>query len=138
MPGEVRSVRLVTALLLVLIFAAGVGAGAALCRWTGGHADRLPRPPLPPPWHALGLSPEQQKQAREIAEKHRPALEAVLRETFPRVRAINDQMERELRAILTPDQIKLLEQLKAAGPPPGMPPPGMGPPPPGMGPPPPL
>lgn len=62
-----------------------------------------------------------------ILERHRPDLEAILRETFPRVRAISELTEREVRAILTPEQQRQLDQLKARRrpPPPGPPPSGV-------------
>jgi Spy/CpxP family protein refolding chaperone len=121
-----RSIRLMTALLLVATFAAGTVTGAGVYRWAAwGHAH----PPMPPPMSAplpleqLGLSEEQREKARQILERHRPELEAVLRETFPRMRGIGEQIEREIREILTPEQRARLDELKSRWPPgpPGMP-----------------
>ena len=159
-----RRVRLVTGLVLAGVFAAGAVSGLGLARWLGPRAPPPPGPPIMRAFHQLGLSAEQQRQTREILESHKPELEAILRETFPRVRAVNEQVSEELRAILTPEQARRLTRLEAQlppethppghpppmgerppqgrGPPPhGFPPPGMGPyphgpPPPGMGPPP--
>ena len=154
MPGEARKVHLVTALLLVGLYGVGVVTGAAVCRWMAPRAEWRPPhgpppggPPMPPEWRALDLTAEQTTHARAIAEKHRPELEAVIKDTFPRLRAIDEQMEQELRAILTPEQQKKLDEVKAHRPPgfvpgappppgaPGFPPPGA--PPPGFPPPPP-
>jgi Spy/CpxP family protein refolding chaperone len=128
-----RQIRLLTALLLFGTFLLGAVAGAGLSQW-----NRMPLPPpprpapfLPGPPGALKLTPEQETKAREITERYRPELEAVLRENFPKVKAINEKMEKELREILTPEQRKLLDEMKAHRPPPppggmpaGMMPPG--------------
>jgi hypothetical protein len=124
-----RRVRLMTALLLAATFAAGTAAGAGLCRW----AAPCHGPPGPPPFaleqfRELGLSPDQQSRAREIAERHRPELEEILRATFPKVRAIHEQMGKELRERLTAEQRTKLDEIEARRPPPGSPFPG-GPPP---------
>ena len=134
-----RTVRLMTALLLVATFAAGAAAGAGLSRLSFRcHGPPHPRMFAPEHFEQLGLSPDQQQKAHQIAERHRPELEAILRETFPKVRAINEQMEQELREQLTPEQRAKLDQLKAQRPPmppgspfrgghPPWPPPGHGP-----------
>jgi len=151
-----RQIRVLTALLLFGTFVLGAVAGAGLSHW-----NRFPPPPqrhapfLPGPPGALGLTSDQEAKAREITERYRPELEAVWREGFPKVRAINEKMEKELREVLTPEQQKILDEMKAHRPPlpprgpmppggplgPGGPPPGepgMAPPggPPGGGPPP--
>lgn len=147
-----RRVRLVTGLVLAGVFAAGTISGLGLARWLGPRARPPPGPPIMRAFHQLELSAEQQHRTREILESHRPELEAILRESFPRVRAINEQVSEELRAILTPEQARRLAEIERQLPPethpPGSPPPmgerppqGRGPPPhgfppPGMGPPP--
>jgi hypothetical protein len=146
-----RQIRLLTALLLFGTFLFGAVAGVGLSRW-----NRMPPPPprpvpfLPGPPGALKLTPEQEAKAHAITERHRPQLEAILRESFPKVQAINELMEKELREILTQEQCKTLDEMKvhrppmppgAGSPPPGqhgyMPPPGPPPWPPGFAPPPP-
>ncbi len=132
-------IRIKTALVVLGIFLAGAAAGAGLYRWTG---PRFPhRPPLMGvPFHELGLSADQEVKARAIGERHRHEMDAILRSTFPQVRAIHEQMEQELRETLTDEQHKKLDELKARRPPlpPGGPhprhpgmggPPGWGPPP---------
>lgn len=123
-----RKIRLLTALLLLGTFAVGVVGGAGLCRWLGP-----PPPPHPPhfrpgplgPFGELDLSGQQELKARQIIERHRPELEAILHETFPRVRAIHERMAGELREVLTPEQRAKLDEIEARGPPP--PPPGFPP-----------
>jgi Spy/CpxP family protein refolding chaperone len=141
-----RTVRLLTAVLLVAMFAAGTATGVGLCRWisaSSGHAPPPP-PPAPLPVEELGLTAEQRQKVQEIVERHRAELEAILRDAYPKARAVNEQIEKEVRELLTPEQRTKLDELKAhrppppPGPPPGPPPPGMpsGAPLPGQGPPP--
>ena len=110
--------------LLAAVFLAGALAGAGVIRYFE------PRPPPPPPgpglgpFSQLGLTPDQQARAREIIEKHRGELDAIVKETMPRVRAVQETIDREMLTVLTPDQ---LERFRALRPPPPMP--GMGPPP---------
>jgi hypothetical protein len=154
---------LLTALLLFGTFLLGAVAGTGFSRWN--HLPRHPMrqaPFLPGPAGALNLTPQQEAKSHEITERYRPQLETILRANFPKVQAINEQMEKELREILTPEQIKILDEMKAhrppmmppggepfpssgGSPPPGgengfMPPPGGGPSPwpPGLPPPPPA
>jgi Spy/CpxP family protein refolding chaperone len=114
--GSPRRVRLLTILVLVATFVLGGFTGAAV-----GHALRRSghRPPSPFPMliRELGLTPEQDAKARAIFDAHAPALEAIAKDTFPRVRAINEAMEQELRAVLTPEQIRKLDELLAHRPP---------------------
>jgi len=118
-----RHVRFVTALVLAGTFIAGGVAGAGLMRL-------LPQPPPPPPplsLRELNLTPQQEREVRAIHERHHPEVEAIVRATFPRVRAIQVRADEEVRAVLTPDQRRQLEVLKARQPrpvAPGLPPPG--------------
>jgi hypothetical protein len=143
-------IHLLTALLLVGTFAAGVVTGAGVVRW---FAPAAPTAVAPPPLPAarlpreIRLTPEQDEKARAIGERYRPELEALAREMRPKVRAVQDRMEGEFLALLTPEQRKQLAEIEErrrhpprpdapAGPggralPPGAPPAaGEGPPPP--------
>jgi Spy/CpxP family protein refolding chaperone len=133
-----RQIRLLTALLLFGTFLFGAVAGVGLSQWNHWppHPPRPHAPFLPGPPGALNLTPVQDAKAHEITERYRPQLEAILRANFPKVQALNEQMERELRALLTPEQTKILDEMKAHRPPipPGGPMPlGEGPPPGGLG-----
>jgi len=78
----------------------------------------------------------EEAKAKEITGRYRPKLEALLLEGFPKIQAINDQMEGEMRQILTAEQARKLDELKAQRPPmPPFGPPGNGGPPPAMMPP---
>jgi hypothetical protein len=59
----------------------------------------------------LGLTPEQHEKAKPILAKHRATVEAALKETFPQVRAADEQLDRELRPILTDTQRRKLDEI---------------------------
>lgn len=145
--SSLNQIRAMTALIILGTFLFGAAVGAGLLYWL------TPRPPPPPPspvFHMLGelgLSAEQHQRAREIRDRHEPQLRAIFLESFPKMRAAHNQMEEELRTILTAEQRQRLDELKKRrpfrggfGPPPqrGMGFPGEGPPlfPPPPGPPP--
>lgn len=114
--------------LLAAMFIAGALAGAGLTRALGPRGREPPPPPGMMLYAHLGLDREQEARARAIFEAHRPELDAVLRDALPRARAIQDAIDREMRAYLTPEQARRLDEMKAAPPPPGGPRmPGMGP-----------
>ncbi len=126
-----RKIRLLSAVLLVLTFAAGTVTGAGVLRWAD-NAREVHRPPphimsAPPPFHELELTAEQRKNVRAVFEHYRPEIEAVMRDAFPKVRAINEKIEAEAREFLTAEQRTKLDQIKARraahpGPPLGPPP----------------
>lgn len=124
--------QLATAAVILGTFVLGLASGVGLARLLGPpHPPPAPfGPPPADPLDALDLSPEQRAQADTIRQRHRPAIEAVLREGFPRMRALHEQMRSELREILTPEQRRRMDELDARRPPPrpgGFSPPGPGP-----------
>jgi len=142
-----RRIHLLSAAIVLASFLAGAATGVGFYRWVAPHGP----PPrerfsLPPHFAALGLSPEQERQAAAILERHRPEMDALIRESYPRMQAIVERTHDELRQILTPAQRARFEEIEKRRPPreghpggpggPGLPPPG-GPPPPGAPPPPP-
>ncbi len=126
-------VRVLGALVLVGVFAAGAVFGVGLTRWSDRGGPPAPPPRRPPPpggpvqamIHELRLDPEQIEALERIDRAHRGELDAIARETMPRVRAVLDAMERELEPRLRPEQLELLEAWRKRRPPPPMP--GMGP-----------
>ncbi len=133
--SSIRRIHLWSGLIVLSVFLAGAVAGAGVFAWLRPNP---PSPPLPPGrlrahLSELGLTAEQQEQANAILEKHRIAVEATLKETFPRVRAAQEQMEHEVRAVLTAAQAKKLDEIESRPRPAGGPrhhgPPGSFPPP---------
>ena len=111
-------------LVVVGIFCAGGATGFAVSPFV--HPPHHPSRG-PPPWlHELELSEEQRKTAESIFERHRADVDAIMRDTFPRIRVRNEQMEQELKAVLSPEQVKKLDEIRARRPlrPPPPPPDG--------------
>lgn len=136
-------VRVKTTLVVLGTFLFGAFTGIGFYRWAAPPRRHMP-PFMGGPFRELDLTRAQQERARQIFDSHRAELDAIMRETYPRVRAIHEQIETEMRATLTPEQQKKLDEIKARrphgmppgggfGPPPGG---GFGPPPGGFGPPP--
>ena len=125
------ALRLRALALLALVFVAGGFAGAGLFRFV-----EIRRPHRPPPFVAmgpyaqLGLSAAQEARVREIFARHRAELEAIVHETMPKVRAIQDAIDEEMKSVLTAEQRHKLDEIKAAAPLPPPEVPGMSPPPP--------
>lgn len=101
--------------ILALLFAAGVGTGYGYALWS-----RTPeKAPADKPlvglhyYSSLGLTTAQERSIQEIYQKYRPDLDAVLQESRPRVRVIHEKIEQEIRVILTPDQVRRLDEHKA-------------------------
>jgi uncharacterized membrane protein len=132
MPADpnARRLHLWTALILLGVFLAGAatGAGLSVLLRTPRHRGQPHGPAmLPPPLAELGLSPEQAEQARAIFERHRAEMETAVQAAFPRVRAVQEQVDSELRAILTSEQAARFDAMRARRPPlPGMGPGGPG------------
>jgi hypothetical protein len=61
----------------------------------------------------LELTAEQREKAKPILARHHATVEAALKETFPQVRAADEQRNRELRVILTDTQRKKLDEILA-------------------------
>jgi uncharacterized membrane protein len=123
-------VRIVGALVLVGVFAAGAVFGAGLARWSQPGQPEQPTarelpPRRPPPGgpvpamiHELQLDPAQIEALHQIERAHRGELDTIARETMPRVRAVLDAMEHDLEPQLRPEQLRLLEEWRKRRPPP--------------------
>ncbi len=104
-----RRLHLWSALIVLGVFLCGAAAGAGIFAWLR-HDPMRGHPHhgwLPVHFGELGLTPEQKVKANAILEKQRAAVEAAIKETFPRVRAAEVEMEREMRAILTEPSQKI-------------------------------
>ncbi len=133
-------IRVVTAVVLVIVFLAGLATGAAVVHLTGGGPPGLGLPPMAA-LRGIDLTKDQRSKSDAIWARYKPQIDAILHESFPRVRAVDEQMSNELRTILTPDQQKVFDRNEAdrplggpgfpPAPPPFGPRPGPGAPPPG-------
>ena len=102
-------VRIATAGVIIATFLVGAAVGAGGMRLM--HPRRHGGPPMLP-LAELALTADQDRAAKAIIEKRRPELEAILHESFPKVRAIHEDVEREVRKLLTPEQNQHLDQLE--------------------------
>lgn len=121
-PDRPLRVRARAALVLVVVFAAGAAAGIGV--------TRLRPPPGPrgggiPGLAELDLTQDQEREARAVFAKHQRELDAVLRDVYPRVRSIGEEIEADLRPILTEAQRRKMDDAKRkhGGPPSPVPPP---------------
>lgn len=108
--------------ILVAVFLIGAASGAAA--WYAITTSRHPPMHGPIPLHLLELTTEQKAKVHDIFEAHRPKLDAVIKSTFPKVQAINQEIEDEVKSLLTAEQKEKFESIhseRPEGPPPGFP-----------------
>jgi len=130
--GSARTQGLV---LVIAVFLAGLGAGAAggivwatHARGPGRSPARAMRGPgpmgphsLPPFFERLALSGDQEKRIRAILDQARPRTDSIMRATMPHLRAITDSVESQIDAVLSPAQREQLKEERARFPGPGGP-----------------
>ena len=104
-------------LLLLAVFAAGVGAGIGLDRAiaTGSKLETRLSTSMPAVLDRLGLTPDQRRVVDSLLERSRPRAQAAMAELVPRLGAIADSLDAELRRILTPAQRARLDSLGGQG-----------------------
>ena len=115
--------RIQGTVLIIVIFVVGVLAGSAAERVRASREKPM-RPfrqpgELPRPFARLDLTEEQRTQISDIFESSRPRADSVLQELMPHLRAINDSIQAEIREVLTPEQVEVLETEFERGMPPG-------------------
>ena len=131
-----RSARARGAAVLLVTFVSGALAGAAILhvmRATPASASSTAAPPTagPPPervienmkmarsgipvtYEALDLTPAQRFQIARIMAANRPRTDSLLRETWPKLRALLDSIQRQVEQVLTPEQRERLAELRRA------------------------
>ena len=104
--------RLMSWLVLVGVFAAGVLVGAGAMRWTARPPEARPGP-IEAMHHELALDRQQGEALHAIVQRHQSELDAIVRDAQPKVRAVLFAIEDELRPQLRPEQVKALEDWRA-------------------------
>jgi Spy/CpxP family protein refolding chaperone len=105
------------ALALASMFAVGAACGVLADRTLirpSPHRFEVPLGGdvlLRDPFGELGLSADQRKKIDDLFESHRSEVETVVRDSEPKMRALSERIDREMQAILTPEQ---RERLKTA------------------------
>lgn len=123
-------IRFATLSVVLGLFVSGAVTGAALYRWARLDAcTESGLPPRPGPWELFGslnMSDEQQQKVRAIFDRYKPDLDNALRETYPKVRAIQERIDADVVKVLTDEQRKKFDNArKHHEPPPGLPPLGL-------------
>ena len=110
--------QLVAAILLVVTFFSGALAGNAVERVRSVRVEIRVRTEvgIPAVFDDLALTPEQRRQIEVILERGRPRTDSVMAEIFPRIRAVTDSVDAEIRTVLNGDQIRRLDERSAASP----------------------
>ena len=103
--ADVRA-RLLGALVLLAVFAAGVMAGTAWSRMRpqGINVNVRMTTELPRELRRLDLSPTQEDTLRRILTGGQERTLKVLRDFEPRMRATMDSLDAEIHTVLTPSQ----------------------------------
>ncbi|HEX5707752.1 MAG TPA: hypothetical protein VFX96_10685 [Pyrinomonadaceae bacterium] len=101
----------------LVIFLLGVAAGALAPRayfaWARGGEQRQSREDrFEQMLDRLQLRDEQETQVRQILGDTRAQLQALRRESEPRVREIQQQADERLQQVMTPEQWQQFQQLK--------------------------
>jgi Spy/CpxP family protein refolding chaperone len=115
-----RTIRLQSAMVLLGMFVAGLVVGVSLSRWSmtppRPHDGHRGPPGILGQFAQLGLSPEQEQRVQAIMERHRSEFEAILQESFPKMRAVREIVDKEILEVLTPEQRKKFDTLEAQRP----------------------
>jgi hypothetical protein len=109
--SPVHSGKLRGLVLLLVVFVAGAAAGIGVDRAAHPRQVLRLKTGMPEILGRLGLSPAQRRAADSILVRSVPRAEAAMREMVPRLGAIADSLDAELRAILTPAQRVRLDSL---------------------------
>ena len=119
-PTNRRSGR--AAALLATIFIAGSASGyMTASRVSAGEVVVQPatvsiraqlHQGLPAAFDSLDLTTEQRQDVLEILARARPKTEAALHELIPRLRALTDSVDAEIRTVLRPEQRARLATLR--------------------------
>jgi Spy/CpxP family protein refolding chaperone len=106
---QVRAAALV---IFVLGFAAGALALSAYRAWSRAEAQPTQQDRFKVLSQRLQLSAEQQAQVRQVFDDTRAQLDALRKESEPRVQEIRRQADERLRQALTPEQWQRFQQMR--------------------------
>ena len=108
----------VLVIVLVAVFAAGIGAGVLADRLIFNKSvirTRVVAGDMSHVLDGLDLTVEQRRKADSILTRRAPASETAMIQFAERLRAVSDSVDRELRQILTPAQQARLDSLGQTG-----------------------
>jgi hypothetical protein len=104
------------ALLLLAVFAAGVLAGAALRSLQAPRVVQRVRvlPVGSDAFGELSLSSEQRRHVDSVLGAAQPRMDSLTREVLPQMRALAESVDVAIRGVLTAEQLRRLDSLRAA------------------------
>jgi Spy/CpxP family protein refolding chaperone len=105
-------VRAAAAVIFVLGFAAGALALNTYRAWSRAEAQPTQQDRFKALSQRLQLSAEQQTQVRQVFDETRSQLDALRKESEPRVQEIRRQADERLRQPLTPEQWQQFQQMR--------------------------
>ena len=105
-------VRAAAAVIFLLGFAAGALALNAYRAWRDAHAQPTQQDRFKQMSQRLQLSPEQEAQVRQVFDDTRSQLDALRKESEPRVQEIRGRADERLRQALTPEQWQRFQQMR--------------------------
>ena len=103
-------VRLAAVLIFVLGFAAGALTLNAYKRWRGAHAEVSRQDRFTRMLDSLNLNADQKTQVQQIIGDARQQLQALRKESEPKVATIRQQADEKLQKVLTPQQWTQFQQ----------------------------
>ena len=109
--------KILVALTLLVVFGLGVAAGVLGERYVvhkkyrRPSSDRTHVPSLDAWAKDLGLTPDQQEKIREIFKKNEVRMKEYQTEFHGRLREIRKMLKEEIDAVLTPEQIKKMDEM---------------------------
>jgi hypothetical protein len=111
---------------LASVFVAGAACGVLADRLLLAREPEQTPAALPDPLARLGVSAEQRRAIDAVFERHRPEFDVITRDIEPRLRAVGDAIDRDIAELLTPEQRKRLDALRAEAQRPALPASGAG------------
>lgn len=107
---------LLSSVVLAVTFILGALTGAGILMLSAPHPMMGPPPggevPFHPlPFSELSLTEKQHKQIMKILETHKPNMDKIFKESFPKIKKETDQIEKEIRKILDAEQKQLFDEM---------------------------
>jgi Spy/CpxP family protein refolding chaperone len=109
-----RQLRLAAIVVFMLGFTAGALAITAYRAWSRNKAEQTRRGGFDEMLDRLQLSAEQKTQVHQILGETREQLQALRKESEPRVNEIRQRTDERLQKVLTPEQWKQFQQQREA------------------------
>lgn len=116
-PDNSKRVRFLSALLLLVVFLAGSLTGAAALDGglSLGRSQRI-AVQSGQDLGALDLSPGQRASLDEILTRHQPAVDSIVQVAMADLRMLMEVVDAEVRGLMSPDQIQVLDSLRSTAP----------------------